>query len=148
MRSLLSDERNLKIVNDELILLIRDPNLFNAIKDGLEDVGGIVDLTLNASILRISGTALMQLLICIEEKDGEMEQLLELLRGKLPKDTKGNDKTESALSITEDLLQILENAADIAGLFVPVKSAVSIAKAVICIGQSINRAVKEKRMNG
>ena len=135
----------MRIDGKDLILQIRDPNLFNAIRDGLEDTGGFIDLSMNLNLLRVDGTALILLLNCIAEEENAVEAMIEELKGQLPHDSKIDEQVESIFSVSDNLLDILGAVTAIVGELPVVGSTLSIGRAVLAIGRAVNNIVKERR---
>lgn len=67
--ALMSAKENLHIENEWLLVTVTNPNLFNAIKDAIEENHGYVDITLNSSLLRVKQSAVLSLLEIVAGKE-------------------------------------------------------------------------------
>lgn len=91
LRHILSVPENIRADEKSLKVNIPDPNLFNAIQDYIEDMGGCIDIQLNKKVLCVQKKYLLDLIYIIAESENERKAI--------------EDSVDKALRNTENITE-------------------------------------------
>ncbi len=137
--NVLSNEKNLNIDNDWLIVTIGDPNLYNAVQDALEEHGAYVDITLNSHILRVKQKALIDFFETLAGVE-EVTNLNREIKARIEKNASKSEKLSIILNNGCQMTDIAANLFTILEAIPGLGSGLKIAKAIAGISNAVLKA--------
>ena len=102
--------KNATYDNGKIKIELRDKNLYNEIKNVIENQGGFVEVQLNSTLLQVPSNYYIDFLCCIEEEENEKK-----IREKLQKTLKKNNIEYIETRSTAELLKeyIIDTSKDV-----------------------------------
>lgn len=96
---------------------IEDPNLFNELKNHIEEQGSYVDIQLNSKLFKVRVDQFLDLALSVED-DAKKKEIREGLKKQFDKDKKGNEAFDEKHPF-KAIINVAEAAGSIAGLLKP-----------------------------
>ena len=118
LANVLSNSSNLTNENGYIGINIRSKNVFNAVRDWIEDQGDFVEITLNNNLLKVKHESLLSLVLYVLD-DEEAQMLVDKLveKAELKKPTIKRGKLETIKMVAEIGVNISEMVLNFANSF-------------------------------